>query len=106
MKGVIRLTPIVPGEMQPVVFIDGTIRDGFVGGECAEGRGFPQWGMKIFAGEKVHWFRADLNRHGERHSLCGRVHAVDSQIHLPGNYPRCKACVQALVTQNKREVNP
>ncbi|MFM0141756.1 hypothetical protein [Paraburkholderia sp. RL18-085-BIA-A] len=100
----IRLTPIVPGEMQPVIFIDGQIREGFVGGECAEGRGFPQWGMKIFAGDKVHWFRGDLNRYGERHSLCGRVYAVDRQIHLPGNYPRCKACEKALAVQKKHGI--
>jgi hypothetical protein len=101
MKGVVRLTPIIPGEAQPVIFIDGQIREGFVGGECAEGRGFPQWAMKIFSGDKVHWFRGDLNRYGERHSLCGRVYATDRAIHLPGNYPRCKACEKALALQSR-----
>ncbi|NDV77067.1 hypothetical protein [Burkholderia cenocepacia] len=101
MKGVIRLTPIAPGEMQPVIFVDGKIREGFVGGECANGLGFPQWAHKIFGGDKVHWFLSDLNRSGERYSLCGRVYEVDSRIHLPGNFPRCKACEKALAVQRK-----
>ncbi|AIO22788.1 hypothetical protein [Burkholderia cepacia] len=101
MKGVIRLTPIVPGEMHPVIFVDGKIREGFVGGECANGLGFPQWAHKIFSGDKVHWFRGDVNRSGERHSLCGRVSEVDSRIHLPGNFPHGKACEKALAVQRK-----
>lgn len=42
-----RLTPIVPGEMQPFVFIDGRVRSGFITGGPTEGRGFPQWAKPI-----------------------------------------------------------
>lgn len=101
MKGVTRLTPIVPGEMQPVVWIDGTVKTGFVSGNAAEGRGFPQWAKKAFGGDKVHWFRSDINRWGDRFTLCGRVSAVDGQLYLPGNYPRCKACEKALAVQKR-----
>lgn len=101
MKGVIRLTPIVPGEMQPAVFIDGKIREGYFSGNAAEGRGFPQWAKRAFGGDKVHWFREDLNRFDERQSLCGRTWAFDRELFLPGNFPRCKACEKALSTQRK-----
>lgn len=101
MKGVIRLTPIVPGEMQPAVFVDGRIREGFFSGNAAEGRGFPQWALKAFGGDKAHWMRGDLNRWGDRHSLCARVTAVDSQLFLAGNFPRCKACEKALAVQSR-----
>ncbi|WP_175681160.1 hypothetical protein [Burkholderia cenocepacia] len=101
MKGVVRLTPIIPGEMQPVIFVDGKIRERFVGGECANGLGFPQWAMKIFSGDKAHWFRGEVMQDDLRHSLCGRVFDLDSRIYLPGNYPRCKACEKALATQRK-----
>lgn len=104
MKGVVRLTPIVPGEMQPIIFVDGKIREGFVGGECADGIGFPQWAMKIFGGDKAHWFRSEVMQDGLRHSLCGRIFEVDSRIYLPGNFPRCKACEKALATQRKNGV--
>jgi len=99
MKGVIRLTPIIPGEMQPVVFVDGKIREGFIGGGAAEGRGFPQWAKKIFAGDKVHWFGDEYA--GMRQSLCTRVLATEAALFLPGNYPRCKSCEKALATQRK-----
>lgn len=101
MRGVTRLAPIVPGEMQPVVWLDGSVKTGFVGGGAAEGRGFPQWAMKIFGGDKVHWFREDVDWRRQRHTLCGRVHAPDQHLYLPGNYPRCKACEKALAIQKK-----
>jgi hypothetical protein len=105
MKGVVRLTPIVPGEMQPVIFVDGVIREGFVGGENAQGRGFPQWAMKIFRQGRAHYFLGDVDGAGNRQTLCGRVDAVDREIHLPGNYPRCKACEKALAVQKRYGVN-
>ncbi|WP_186113918.1 hypothetical protein [Burkholderia gladioli] len=104
MKGVIRLTPIVPGQEQPVIFVDGKIRNGFVSGGPAVGRGFPQWAKVAFGGDKVHWFRGDLNRAGERHSLCGRAYEMDAYLFLAGNYPRCKACEKALAAQARHGV--
>ena len=101
MRGVTRLAPIVPGEMQPVVWLDGSVKTGFVSGGAAEGRGFPQWAMNIFGNGKAHWFLDNKNIYGERHTLCGRVCVPDRNIYLPGNYPRCKACEKALVTQRK-----
>jgi hypothetical protein len=101
MKGVTRLTPIVPGEMQPVVWIDGTVKVGFVSGGAADGRGFPQWAKDIFHGDKVHWFGDKEYDWSDRRSLCGRVLARDRSLFLPGNYPRCKACEKAIATQKK-----
>jgi hypothetical protein len=101
MKGVVRLTPIVPGEMQPVIFVDGKIHEGFVSGGPAEGLGFPQWAMKAFGGDKVHWFLGDLVGFRQRRSLCGRVHGADVELFLPGNYPRCAACEKALAVQRR-----
>lgn len=104
MKGVIRLTPIVPGQEQPVIFVDGKIREGFVSGGPAAGRGFPQWAKVAFGGDKVHWFRAEAFRTGERLSLCGRASGVDAHLFLAGNYPRCKACEKALAAQARHGV--
>lgn len=99
MRGVTRLTPIIPGEMQPVVWLDGSVKTGFVGGGAAEGRGFPQWAMNIFGNSKAHWF---LDEYADtRQSLCGRVYAREVALFLPGNYPRCKACEKALAVQKK-----
>lgn len=98
MKGVIRLTPIIPGEMQPAVFVDGKIREGFYSGNAAEGRGFPQWALKAFGGDKAHWF---IDDHAGRVSLCRRVYSMDAGLFLPGNFPRCKACEKALAVQKK-----
>lgn len=87
-----RLTPIVPGVRQPVLFIDDKIRTGFVGGEATQGHGFPQWAMDIFsAGGVVHYFRA-FDAYGVSESLCGRVDKHWKHLHLSGNYPRCKDC--------------
>lgn len=99
MRGVTRLTPIIPGEMQPVVWLDGSVKTGFVGGGAAEGRGFPQWALKIFGGSKAHWFTDEYA--DTRQSLCGRVYAREAALFLPGNYPRCKACEKALAVQKK-----
>lgn len=104
MKGVVRLTPIVPGEMQPVMFVDGQIRKGFFSGGAAEGRGFPQWALQAFGGSKVHWMLGDLIGFRERRSLCGRVIAADIDLFFPGNHPRCKACEKAIATQRKHGV--
>ncbi|MDE1139955.1 MAG: hypothetical protein PW999_09930 [Paraburkholderia tropica] len=101
MKSVVRLTPIVPGQMQPVVFVDGKIREGFFSGSAAEGRGFPQWALKAFGGNKVHWMLGDMIGFRQRRSLCGRVVSADVELFLPGNYPRCKACEKALEVQRK-----
>jgi hypothetical protein len=104
MRGVIRLTPIVPGEMQPVVWLDGSIKTGFVSGNATEGRGFPQWSKDIFGGDKVHWYR-DTSRPDEKQSLCGRSRANVKTLFLPGNYPRCKACEKALAVQKRYGVD-
>lgn len=104
MKGVIRLTPIIPGQMQPAVFIDGKIREGFYSGGAAEGRGFPQWALKAFGGHKAHWFLDGLIGFRRRRTLCGRVSSADVELFLPGNYPRCKACEKALEVQKKHGI--
>lgn len=93
------MTPIVPGEMQPVVWIDGSVKTGFVSGNAAEGRGFPQWAKQIFAGDKVHWFGEETA--GMRESLCRRVIATEAALYLPGNYPRCKSCEKARSIQKR-----
>lgn len=92
MTRIKRLTPIVPGEMQPVLFIDDKIRTGFVGGGPTNGMGFPQWGLIILtSGDKAHYFQA-FDAYGVSMSLCGRVESHRSRIYMPGNYPRCKDC--------------
>jgi hypothetical protein len=98
------LTPIVPGEIQPVVWLDGTVKTGFVSGGAAEGRGFPQWAKRIFAGDKVHWFAEEKNQWDERRSLCGRVFAGDGSLFLPGNFTRCIACVKARSVQKRNGI--
>lgn len=101
MRGVTRLTPIVPGEMQPVVWIDGSVKTGFVSGNAAEGRDFPQWAKNIFHGEKVHWFGEKRHEWAERKSLCGRASARDNALFLPGNFTRCIACEKARAIQKR-----
>lgn len=104
MRGVTRLTPIVPGEMQPVVWLDGTVKTGFVSGGPAEGRGFPQWAKNIFQGEKVHWFGEKQSDWMGRMSLCGRVTARDDVLFLPGNFTRCVACEKARAVQKRHGI--
>lgn len=98
MKGVKRLTPIVPGEQQPVLWVDGTIKCGFVGGGPTDGRGFPQWAQEIFNFGKVHWHLDPAD--GVSKTLCGREEDV-RRLYLPGNFPRCKRCESALSKQQK-----
>ncbi len=92
MTRIKRLTPIVPGEAQPVLFIDDKIRTGFVSGEANEGRGFPQWAKDLWSqGGIVHYFRP-FDAYGVADSLCGRVEKHHRDLYLPGNYLRCKDC--------------
>lgn len=98
-KNLKRLTPMVAGEMQPVLWPDGKIREGYYSGEATEGRGFPQWALQGF-GSRTHWF-LEMTGTTDKRSLCGRVWAAASQLYLPGNYPRCKACEKARAAQRK-----
>ncbi|AMR77659.1 hypothetical protein [Cupriavidus nantongensis] len=100
-----RLTPMVPGEMQPVLWPDGKVREGFYSGEATHGRGFPQWALQLFGGNKAHWF-LEMNSTPDKRSLCGRVWSSPAQLHLPGNYPRCKACEKAREAQQRAGVMP
>lgn len=96
MTRIKRLTPIVPGEPQPVLFVDDKIRTGFVSGGPTEGLGFPQWGLIILTqSDKAHYFQT-FDAHGVSMSLCGRVDSHHRRIYLPGNYPRCKDCERRL----------
>lgn len=90
MRGIKRLTPIVPGVRQPVLFIDDKIRIGFVSSGPTEGRGFPQWSM-LLGSEVAHYFRA-FDAYGVSEALCGRLDAHHKNLYLPGNFPRCKDC--------------
>jgi hypothetical protein len=85
-----RLTPIVPGEMQPVLFVDDRIHTGFVSGGPTEGRGFPQW-SKVLGSDTAHYFQ-NYDAYGVSMSLCGRVEQHWKWIFMPGNYARCKDC--------------
>lgn len=92
MTRIKRLTPIVPGEMQPVLWQDGTVREAFLSGGATEGRGFPQWAVNILAhGDKAHYFRA-FDAYGVSESLCGRVDKHWKYLYMAGNYARCKDC--------------
>lgn len=98
-----RLTPIVPGEAQPFVFVDGSVQTGFITGGRTEGRGFPQWAMPIFGTQKVHYFDAP-SADGFVAALCGRIERKADQTLLPGNYPRCKDCEKRLSKQIRRDL--
>lgn len=101
MSGVKRLTPIVPGEMQPVVFTDGSVRTGFVGGAATEGRGFPQWAMDIFGTPgRAHYF-LEPDGGGMAAAECARTRKNVAYLYLPGNFPRCKECVRIRKLREK-----
>ncbi|MDB6119309.1 MAG: hypothetical protein JWO08_3090 [Verrucomicrobiaceae bacterium] len=85
-----RLTPIVPGVAQPVLFIDDKIHTGFMSGGPPEGRGFPQWAM-VGGGGTAHYFRCK-DAHGVSDAICGRGDVHFSRLFLPGNFARCKDC--------------
>jgi hypothetical protein len=94
MSGVKRLTPIVPGEVQPFLWIDGTVKTGFFGGPTTEGRGFPQWAKDAFGcADKAHYF-GEPDEFGISAALCERTEKVVAHLYLPGNFPRCKECTR------------
>lgn len=96
-----RLTPIVPGEAQPVLWIDDTIKTGFVSGGPTNGLGFPQWGLIVVQNsDTAHYFQC-FDAYGVSMSLCGRVDKHHSQIYMPGNFARCKDC-ERRYTKAKR----
>lgn len=97
-----RLTPIVPGEMQPFVFVDGKVHTGFITGGRTEGRGFPQWAMPIFSSRKVHYFGEPVSDDVVV-SLCDRVVKHKEETLMPGNYPRCKDCEKRLSKLIRRQ---
>ena len=86
--------------MQPVLWPDGKVREGFYSGEAPHGRGFPQWALQLFGGGKAHWFLV-MTGTDDKRSLCGRVWSAPEQLHLPGNFPRCKACEKARAAQRR-----
>jgi hypothetical protein len=97
-----RLTPIVPGEMQPVLFIDDTVKTGFFSGGATKGHGFPQWAVNIMAhGDKAHYFQA-FDAFGVSMSLCGRVEKHWKLLYMPGNYARCKDCERRFTKHLRR----
>lgn len=101
MSGVKRLTPIVPGQMQPLLWIDGTVKTGFFSGPATEGRGFPQWAKDVYgAGSKVHFF-GEPDHWGLSAALCERTEKSVAELHLPGNFPRCKACMRIIKLRQK-----
>lgn len=101
MTGVKRLTPLVPGAIAPFLWLDGTVKTGFVSGRATEGHGFPQWAMVIFSeGDKTHYFGDVIN--AEAMSACGRVLKNVAYLFLPGNYPRCKACEKKFTAELRK----
>jgi len=86
-----RLTPIVPGEAQPLLWLDDKIRTGFVTGGPTNGLGFPQWAKAAFSGDVVHYFGC-FDAYGVSMSLCGRVERHHKHLFMAGNFPRCKDC--------------
>ena len=98
-----RLTPIVPGQVQPVMFGDGVVRTGLISGGPTKGRGFPQWAIRIDKWGKVHFYRSNDNLGAL--SLCGRHEPIEL-LFLPGNFPRCGRCVKALAVRRKYGLSP
>ncbi len=87
-----RLTPIVPGVPQPVLWADNTIRTGFVAGGATRGLGFPQWAIDAWSDAGIsHYFQC-FNAFGVSVALCGRIDKHHGDLYLPGNFPRCKDC--------------
>lgn len=101
MSGVKRLTPIVPGEMHPVIWIDGSVKTAFVGGAATEGRGFPQWAMDIFGKSGIAHFFGTADDCATSNSLCERVQKNVAYLYLPGTFPRCKECVRIRKLQER-----
>ena len=97
------LTPVIPGLMQPLLCPDGHVREGFASGRATEGQGFPQWAIEISTAGRAHWF-LKMTGTSDKRSLCGRVWAPNQALHLPGNFPRCKACESALAAQKRNGV--
>jgi len=88
-----RLTPIVVGEMQPLLCPDGKIRDGFLSGPKIDSGSLPQWAKRVIGNSaKVHFFEPKHGHDGFAEPLCS-IGAVSVEwLFEPGNYPRCKVC--------------
>jgi len=100
VSGVKRLTPAVPGEAAPFLWLDGKVRTGFVSDGQVSSGSFPRWALECF-GTKSHWF-INLTGTDDKRSACGRLFAVPHMLFAPGNYPRCKACERIVSADLRR----